>query len=154
MKYMIKNYSKWKGPYAWGCHEKLSKRESIHEDFSAETALDLEVAVDVAREYFDAPEGIEEDGMFDPEKVKKMLSEVGVRFKSSEYAEQAIGYYKWRAEKFLEAKAFLEAGKLGVWKVDIPAELNAYETGIADKLAKPLQEEAWISVEISEGDAL
>lgn len=153
MKYKLKNYSKWKGPYGWGCNEKLSRHDSIHEDFSKETTLDLEAAVDKAKEYFDAPECVE-DGGFDPERVKRTFSDAGIRFKTDGHLAKAVEYYRWRAERFLEAKAFLEAGLPGTWRADIPAELNAYETGMGPDWAKPVQEEAWISVEISEGDSL
>lgn len=154
MKYELKNYSKWKGPYDWGCNGKLSEHDSIHEDFSKETTLNLEVAIDQAKEYFDAPECVENGGEFDPEQVKKTLSDIGIQFKSDECLAKAIEYYRWRAEKFLEARAFLEAGAPGILKIDIPVELNAYETGMGPDWVKPIQEEAWISIEILEEDSL
>lgn len=139
MKYELKNYSKWKGPYDWGCNEKLSKHVSIHEDFSKETTLSLEVAIDQVKQHLDVPEDIEDNDKFDSERVEKMLLDIGIRFKSDECLAKAIEYYRWRAERFFEAKAFLEAGKPGILKIDIPAELNSYETETEPDWVKPIQ---------------
>lgn len=149
MRYELKNLSKWCGPYNWGCSGELSEKKTVHEDSEREVAFDLDVAVDVAKNYLDAP-----DEPFDEATARKNFEESAVEFMSEELFKKAFAYYKWRAEKFVEAKAFLEAGQPGTWKVDIPEELNSFETGFGeDKLAKPRQMEAWISIVISKEEA-